>query len=228
MPTLALQRDIPAEPARVFDALLDADRYEQWVTGHDGWPAGVPELSLGATFRQRMKLMRRSAEMTWTVTEVLAPARIALSGQGPLGIESRTLYELSAHEGGTSVRLTSEFDGALVGGPLRAMMTRQIAAACEDSLSRLTAMIAVDPAPARPLGRVRRRRAARVPVPAPAPPPAPAPVRWPLPFADQLALSVGMVRLVVRIAQPSRAWRVASRLVRPRWPGSAARAGDRA
>ncbi|HEX4109463.1 MAG TPA: SRPBCC family protein [Solirubrobacteraceae bacterium] len=221
MATVRVDIDIPAEPERVFDALVDLECYERWVSGHEGWPDGPPELREGTVFRQRMRLMRWTGDMEWTIAELQAPSHIALEGRGALGVRGRTRYELKGSDRGTNLHVTSEFGGGPASGAMRAVVTRKVQAACEESLARLSELIAEEPSPARasPLKATRRRSKRRprrgvasapVPVTATAPrrPPALLPIRY----------GLGVARMGLRLADPGRLWRAGARLLEPVLP----------
>jgi uncharacterized protein YndB with AHSA1/START domain len=114
MPSFVIDTHIVAAPTRVFDALLDTRSYAAWLTIHDRWPDEPPDLVEGASFAQHVNLMGRSAEVIWTVAELVAPLTLLLDGVGPMKLTLRGAYRLTDADTGTILRYESEF----AGGPL--------------------------------------------------------------------------------------------------------------
>lgn len=155
--------DIPAAPGRVFDVLVEPARFEEWNPVHESWPHGTPEVARGETFVQRTSFMGRSADVTWTVTELDAPSAIELSGQGPMGMTMRSEYLLAPRGDGTRLELRSEVEGTP--RALRGVARRRAQAIADESLSNLCAVVADGgrPAPvAAPAERSRPSAVARV------------------------------------------------------------------
>jgi uncharacterized protein YndB with AHSA1/START domain len=236
LPSIDIGADMPSDPERVFEALTAAERYEHWVTGHEGWPEGIPALERGGSFSQRMKFMRWSTDVEWTIEELQPPSSLVIAGNAPLGVKIRTCYELRGEGGATSLRVTSEFSGGPASGPMRRVITRQAQAAVEESFRRLAALLeaeqgAVAEEPAEGLrARVRRRthskrRApARGRAPAPELAPEPAPARedtgdraerllGALHPGDAMRRSLQAMRRGAAGTPPAHAWRMTGRVL---------------
>jgi uncharacterized protein YndB with AHSA1/START domain len=143
MPTIAFDIDVAADPQRVFDALSDADGYENWLTAHDGWPDGRPDIAHSGSFRQDLAFMGRSARITWTVTELQSPSTIALAGLGPMGFTARVMYHLRDADGATKLRYESDLDGGPLplNGRLGGVVTKKVRASAEESMTNFKAVI---------------------------------------------------------------------------------------
>jgi len=143
MPTIAFDIDIAADPQRVFDALLDAAGYQEWLMAHDGWPDGPPELAQGASFRQDLLFMGRAARITWTVTELRSPSTIALDGRGPMGFATSVAYDIRDADGATKLGYKSDLDGGPLplNGRIGGVVTKKVRSAAEESMANFKSVI---------------------------------------------------------------------------------------
>jgi uncharacterized protein YndB with AHSA1/START domain len=235
MPTIDVGAELPSDPQRVFEAITAPERYEHWVTGHQGWPAGLPSLERGASFSQRMKFMRWSSDVEWTIEELHPPSTLVIAGNAPLGVKIRTSYELRGKRGATSLRITSEFSGGPASGPMRRVIAKQAQAAVEESFRRLATLLEEEQRDGGPVrtehadglrARVRRRSHTKRRTPArrrpAAPPPAPVP-EAPTGRAERLLRelhpgkamqrSLAAMRSGAGSTPPAHAWRMAGRLL---------------
>ncbi|WP_035871103.1 SRPBCC family protein [Cucumibacter marinus] len=108
MPTLTITEHFEAPPALAFEALSDFPNAADIVTGiqkvemlTDG-PVGV-----GTRFRETRIMFGREASETMEVTAFDPPAGITLEAESH-GTHYRSIYALSALDGGTSVAMTFE------------------------------------------------------------------------------------------------------------------------
>jgi acetyl-CoA C-acetyltransferase len=142
MPTVTNTVEISAPPERVFGALLDFHRYDQWLTIHDGWPEGAPaDPEVGASFTQKVKLMGMPAVVRWTVAELDSPGTLVIAGAGPMGATMRSAYSLESVDGGTRVHLETGLEGGPLSGPMGSMVIKSSEKAGDESLRKLKALV---------------------------------------------------------------------------------------
>jgi carbon monoxide dehydrogenase subunit G len=141
MATATTTTQVSADPAAVWAVINDPARTGDWVSIHQGYVGEAPTaFENGTTFSQRVSIMGMPADVAWTLTEVDAPTRTVMSGNGPMGISVTNTYVLSPADGGTEVTWTMAFSGGMVmavGGQLEA----QVSAAQRSSLESLKKIV---------------------------------------------------------------------------------------
>jgi uncharacterized protein YndB with AHSA1/START domain len=141
MAVLESSIDIPAPPEKVWAAIADLNVYGQWMTLHVDFPDGVPEdISVGTSYREKVKVMGMPGEVTWTVSAYEDASRIELRGEGPMGTKLRAAFGLEAAGDGTTVSYESEFGGAAL-APLQATVEKEAQKAGEESLANLREVV---------------------------------------------------------------------------------------
>lgn len=168
MPSFTIDTHIAADRDRVFEALLDTAGYPQWLTLHERWPDGPPTVAEGGSFAQDVKILGRSARLTWTVVEVASPSSFVLDGVGPMKLTMRVTYRLEDVQGGTALRYESDVEGGPIPltGRVGALALNKVKASGEDAMANLkahveTAEVIVAPAvPWRSRARMPRFRSA--------------------------------------------------------------------
>jgi uncharacterized protein YndB with AHSA1/START domain len=63
VPTVSADIRIAAPSERVFDVLLDTASYAEWLTLHEGWPAGEPDITPGASFAQEVNVIGKTTRI---------------------------------------------------------------------------------------------------------------------------------------------------------------------
>ena len=102
------QIDVP--PQRVWDTVMDPDRFGDWVTIHRGVKKiSDNPLEVGSTLEQRLCLRGVSFTVKWTVVELDEPNLVVMEGKGPAHSKAITRDELTAKNGGTSFAYVNEF-----------------------------------------------------------------------------------------------------------------------
>jgi uncharacterized protein YndB with AHSA1/START domain len=138
--------DIEAPRERVYDAVLDPDHLDEWVTIHrrvnhrDKGP-----LRKGFEMEQTLFLRHANFRVHWTLTEADRPDRATWEGRGPAHSYARTSYRLLAVDDGVT-RFEYENEFKVPGGFLGAAASRVIVGGVPQreanrSLKRLKALI---------------------------------------------------------------------------------------
>ena len=140
--------DIAADPERVYDAMLDPARLQDWVTIHrrvNRRDDGEPHEGFGMD--QTLCLRGANFKVRWTLTEAERPDTATWEGRGPAHSYARTSYRLRRHDGGTRFDYENEFKapgGVLGAAASRALMGGIPQREATRSLQRLKAMLEAD------------------------------------------------------------------------------------
>jgi uncharacterized protein YndB with AHSA1/START domain len=142
--TASIEIDAPRE--QVYDAMLDPEHLDEWVTIHrrlnhrDDGP-----LRKGFEMDQTLHLRGANFKVHWTLTEAQRPDRATWEGRGPAHSYARTSYRLHTTDGGRT-RFDYENEFTAPGGFLGAAASRVIIGGVPQreanrSLQRLKALL---------------------------------------------------------------------------------------
>src|SRR4051812_390361 len=108
---------IDAEPAAVYDTLMDPNCLGEWVTIQDELlEAPDGDLTKGDELVQRCRVAGKRFKLRWKVEQADPPHKTVWRGRGPFRSRARGTYDLAANEVGNDFAYTNEFD--LPGGPV--------------------------------------------------------------------------------------------------------------
>jgi len=138
--------DIDAPPERVYDAMLDPERLEDWVTIHrrvNRADSGMPHE--GYEMEQTLCLRGASFKVRWTLTKADKPDTATWEGSGPAHSYARTSYRLRPRDGG-GTRFDYENEFRAPGGFVGAAASKALIGGVPEreakrSLQRLKAML---------------------------------------------------------------------------------------
>lgn len=140
--------DLPADPQRVWDVIMDPHQLERWVTIHrelcaadDGPPAK------GFRMEQRMSIRGAPVTIRWEIDELDPPHRATWHGTGPARATAFIEYALEEIPEGTRFHYTNDFTPP--GGLLGRVASRALMGGVPDreagaSLQRLKTLLATD------------------------------------------------------------------------------------
>ena len=118
--------DIDAPRERVFEAVLDPSRFDEWVTIHrrvNEVDSGAPREGYG--MEQTLCLRGANFKVKWKITEYEPGRHVTWEGRGPAHSYARTAYSVSDRDGdGTHFEYENEFKAP--GGFLGAAASRVI------------------------------------------------------------------------------------------------------
>jgi uncharacterized protein YndB with AHSA1/START domain len=146
MSVVHVSTEIAAPIERVWEVVMDPDRFKDWVTIHRSVHA-VSERPLreGATMEQSLRMHGVSFRVKWRLEHVTAPKAADWDGRGPAHSRARIGYRLSGGDGRpTLFEYTNEFHTP--GGRLGNVASRVLVGAAsereaEESLKRLKALL---------------------------------------------------------------------------------------
>ena len=134
---------IPAAPDKVWDAICDPGRYEQWLTIHTKWKGDVPDrFSAGVRVDEVVTMLGMANTISWTVEEFEAPSKLTISGTGMAGVKTTFSLGVSSDgNGGSTATIDASFEGQLVVGALGKAVEQDAQTNLEASLAKLTELV---------------------------------------------------------------------------------------
>jgi carbon monoxide dehydrogenase subunit G len=139
--------EIAVPPERVWDVIMDPQRFGDWVTihrklGHVDGGALRP----GFRVEQTLCLHRANFKVKWSLAELDAPHHAVWEGKGPAGSHARIVDELAPLDGGKRTRFDYVNEYSQPGGFLGRMAGRVLVAGIAEreanrSLERLKAFL---------------------------------------------------------------------------------------
>lgn len=140
--------DLPADPQRVWDLIMDPHQLERWVTIHRQLlSADEGEPRKGFAMEQKMAIRGAPVTVSWELDELDPPRRATWQGAGPARATAFIEYALEEIPGGTRFHYTNDFTPP--GGVLGRVASRALMGGVPDreakaSLERLRALLAGD------------------------------------------------------------------------------------
>lgn len=107
---MQLQRSVltPASPDRVFAYLSDFTTTNEWDPGTVRTERIAGDGGVGTTYRNISTFLGRESELTYTVTELTAPTRVALRGENKT-VLAHDQMDIAPDGAGTRVTYTADF-----------------------------------------------------------------------------------------------------------------------
>lgn len=140
--------DLPADPRRVWDLIMDPHRLEQWVTIHrELLSADDGEPRKGFAMEQRMAIRGAPVTVKWELDELDPPRWATWQGAGPARATAFIEYRLEEIPEGTRFHYTNDFTppmGVLGRVASKALMGGVPEREANASLERLRALLADD------------------------------------------------------------------------------------
>lgn len=138
MATVNVATELPAPPEKVWAVLADPNKFEDWLTIHQGWRGDIPaEVGVGTQLSEIVTVMGMANKIDWTVQEYDPPSSMKIAGAGMAGVQvSFTLSVESSGEWSTA-KIDAEFTGQMVVGALGTAVEKNSKAELEKSLAKL-------------------------------------------------------------------------------------------
>ncbi|HEX4108221.1 MAG TPA: SRPBCC family protein [Solirubrobacteraceae bacterium] len=144
MGQISTTTDIPASPEKVWEAISRPGTYERWLTIHTKWKGEVPEtFSQGASAVEVVTMLGMPNTITWTVQEYDAPSRLMITGTGMAGVKTTFAFAVQSDgNGGSRASVQAEFEGQMIAGALGKAVEQDGLRNLEESLAKLSALVA--------------------------------------------------------------------------------------
>lgn len=133
---------LPVPHEAAWKVLSDLSRFEEWLTIHDAWKSDLPELAEGARVTEQLSVMGMTNKIDWTVMAHEPPSTLKISGTGMAGAQITFTLSVAPEGDGSLVTIDAEFSGQMVVGAIGAAVERSTTTALEESLAKLTELVA--------------------------------------------------------------------------------------
>jgi len=128
-------------PEQAWALASDLPRFGEWLTIFGGWKSPVPDvIEQGTCVSSLIKVKGFRNTIHWEVTEYDAPKRLAMRGSGRGGVHIALHMAIADEHPGTAFHLQAELSGALLNGPVGALVARIIKSDVEKSVQNLAAL----------------------------------------------------------------------------------------
>lgn len=144
MAKVNVSKEIAASQDKLWAAISDPSRFEEWLTLHTKWKAAPPAtLSQGASMSEVLTIMGMANTVDFTVDEYDAPNTTKFSGTGMAGAKITLTLTVEPNGDDASVAtIDAEFISQMmvgaIGGAIERASTKEITA----SLDKLAALVA--------------------------------------------------------------------------------------
>jgi uncharacterized protein YndB with AHSA1/START domain len=143
MASVSATVEFPAPPEKVWAAMSDPHRYEEWLTIHQGWRGEIPEeLSVGTKLTEIVSVLGMANKIEWTVEVYRPPESVRISGTGMAGVQVSFTLSVEPTESGSRAAIEAEFTGQMVVGPIGTAVEKQSKKELDASLSKLAGLVA--------------------------------------------------------------------------------------
>lgn len=143
MANVTVTVEFAAAPEQVWATMSDPNRYEEWLTIHQGWRGEIPqELSVGTKLTEIVSVMGMANKIEWTVDVYEPPSTVRIGGTGMAGVQVFFTLSVSPTESGSQAAIEAEFTGAMVVGAIGAAVEKESKKELDASLAKLAALLA--------------------------------------------------------------------------------------
>ena len=135
MAKVKVSESVPVTPEQAWSAVADLDDLGSWLVLHEAWRSEVPEvLAVGTRIVGVAQAKGMRNRVVWTVTDVAAPHRLTLRGDGKGG--ARYDLAVSVAPAGDRSAVTVELDmgGRPLFGPIGSVAARIVKGDIQRSL----------------------------------------------------------------------------------------------
>ncbi|ALG07011.1 type II toxin-antitoxin system Rv0910 family toxin [Kibdelosporangium phytohabitans] len=143
MITIEKTTELPASAEKIWSAVSDLARWEDWLTIHQKWKSDLPaEISLGTKVTGVASVLNMPNTIEWTVDEWDVPNKLAISGKGMAGVEVAISLAVSPHGDGSKLVVVSSFAGQMIVGAIAGAIERASRQELDTSLANLAKLVA--------------------------------------------------------------------------------------
>jgi hypothetical protein len=128
-------------PESAWKLACDLNRFGDWMTIFAGWRSPVPsKIEKGTKVSSRIRVKGFRNVIDWTVTRYEEPKAIELTGRGRGGIRLAVAMTVTDNHPGSTFHLTADLAGAVLNGPIGALVARIIKSDVRRSVCNLAAL----------------------------------------------------------------------------------------
>lgn len=135
-------RELTASADDVWDLASNPNNFEKWLTLHVKWKSDVPaEFTPDSQVTEVISMMGMPNTVTWTVDEVDAPRKLAISGTGMAGVQIVIELGVTRTDAGSKFEIQTSFKGQMIVGALGKAIEKQGAKELAVSLDNFEALL---------------------------------------------------------------------------------------
>ncbi|GAC68241.1 type II toxin-antitoxin system Rv0910 family toxin [Gordonia soli] len=137
MASVSVSTIVSTTPDKAWAFLSDLNRWEEWLTIHQGWRGEIPtELTQGRQFTQVVEVMNMANKIEWTVAEVDAPKYVKITGTGMAGVQIEFTLRVEGDGEGAKASFDASFSGAMIVGPIGKAVAKHAEADLRESMDK--------------------------------------------------------------------------------------------
>lgn len=141
MATIRVSVQMPEDPQGAWDKASALDRFDEWMTIHDGWCSPPPKkLGKGTEVESYVRVKGFRNTISWTFTEYKEPELIEMSGRGKGGVKISLTIHVRERDGGSELTLDAYFGGGVLFGPVGRVVARALDTDVKQSVANLAAL----------------------------------------------------------------------------------------
>jgi polyketide cyclase/dehydrase/lipid transport protein len=128
-------------PDKAWKLASDLARFDEWLTIFGGWRSPVPDvIEKGTKVSSLIKVKGFRNTIHWEVTNYDEPRRIEMCGKGFGGVQISLRTDITDDQPGTTFHLVADLRGAVLNGPVGALVARLIKGDVKASVENLASL----------------------------------------------------------------------------------------
>lgn len=142
MGQISAAQTFTVSPEKVWDTVTDLNSFESWLSLHQKWKSELPAtIAVGTQVTEVVSMMGMPNTITWNVDTFDAPHQLSMSGEGMAGVKITIAFSLSPNGAGTTLEMSTDFQGQMIVGALGKAIEKQGAVEVETSLGKLAEIL---------------------------------------------------------------------------------------
>jgi carbon monoxide dehydrogenase subunit G len=141
---------LPAPADKVWAVLSDPNRFDEWMTIHEGWMSEVPsQFETGSKMSEKVVLLGMANKVDWVIEEYSsptaadpdAPARVKMAGTGMAGVKVNFTLSVLPDGDASTASIEGEFSGQMIVGALGKAVEKEAKKNLDESMAKLAAIV---------------------------------------------------------------------------------------
>lgn len=143
MTEVQVSSSLPCSPEKAWATVSDLNRFEEWLTIHQGWRSAIPErIGVGTKITEIVSVMGMANKIEWTVEEYDEPRSLTISGTGMAGVQVSFTLTVRPEGESSTIEIDAEFTGQMIVGPIGTAVGKNTKAELEKSVATLAELVA--------------------------------------------------------------------------------------